>query len=146
MRRFVRELRRREIFRTLGLYVGLCWILIEAASILLPAFEGPQWALRVLIIVAIVRVPVVGGLAWIYDVTDRRITRDAGRSNTVVPAFGGRRMDFVVIGGVWHWWLPCAAISLRSRRGWVPPVGLNPAALASRWMLSSTTEPRGAAG
>ena len=36
MKRFIRELRRREVFRTLGLYVGVCWILIEVASVVLP--------------------------------------------------------------------------------------------------------------
>lgn len=37
MFRFVRELRRREVFQTLGLYLGVCWISIQAAAIVLPA-------------------------------------------------------------------------------------------------------------
>ncbi len=95
---FVRELRRREVFRTVGLYVGVSWILIEAASILLPVFEAPEWALRGLVITAIVGFPVVAILAWIYDVGERGISREADLVDTPVPAFGGRKMDFVVIG------------------------------------------------
>ena len=98
MQRFIRELRRREVFRTLGFYVGVCWILIEAASIVLPAFEAPDWALRGLITVAIVGFPIVGVLAWVYDVSAKGVTVQADPSDTVVPAFGARRMDFIVIG------------------------------------------------
>ena len=96
MNGFIRELRRRAVFRTVGLYVGACWLLIEAASVLLPAFESPQWVLRGLIVVAIVGFPVVAVFAWIYDINERGITRDTDQ--TSVPSFGGRRMDFVVIG------------------------------------------------
>ncbi|MDH3410692.1 MAG: hypothetical protein OEN51_15145, partial [Gammaproteobacteria bacterium] len=68
-----RELRRREVFRTAGLYVGVAWILIEGASVLLPAFDAPEWALRALIIAAIVGLPITIILAWIYDITDKGI-------------------------------------------------------------------------
>jgi hypothetical protein len=44
--KLIRELRRREVFRTAGLYVGIAWILIEGASVLLDAFEAPDWILR----------------------------------------------------------------------------------------------------
>ncbi len=98
MNRFFRELQHREVFRTVGLYVGVCWILTEAASILLPTFAAPEWVLRGIIIVAIVGLPIVTVLAWIYDISERGIARDADQAGTLVPALGGRRMDFVVIG------------------------------------------------
>ena len=96
--KLIRELRRREVFRTAGLYVGIAWIAIEAASVLLPAFEAPEWILRALIIMAIVGLPVVIVLAWIYDVTDKGIEVQDAATDTVVVPFGGRRMDFIVIG------------------------------------------------
>jgi tetratricopeptide (TPR) repeat protein len=96
--KLIRELRRREVFRTAGLYVGIAWIAIEAASVLLPAFEAPEWILRALIIVAIVGLPVVVVLSWIYDVTDEGIEVQDAATDTVVVPFGGRKMDFIVIG------------------------------------------------
>ena len=54
MHKLIRELRRREVFRTAGLYVGICWIVIEVSSVLLDAFELPDWILRALIIAAVV--------------------------------------------------------------------------------------------
>ena len=98
MQRLIRELRRREVFRTAGLYVGIAWIAIEGASVLLPAFEAPDWVLRALIIAAIIGFPITIVLAWIYDVTDKGIEVQGDATDTVVVPFGGRKMDFIVIG------------------------------------------------
>lgn len=98
MNKFIRELRRREVFRTAGLYVGICWIAIEASSVVLPAFGAPDWALQVMIIAASVGFPVMLVLAWIYNITDHGIEVQADATDTVVVPFGGRRMDFVAIG------------------------------------------------
>jgi tetratricopeptide (TPR) repeat protein len=98
MHNLIRELRRREVFRATGLYVGVVWILIEAASVLLPAFDAPEWVMRAIIIVAIIGLPVVIVLAWIFDVTDKGIEVQGDPTDTVVMPFGRRRTDFVVIG------------------------------------------------
>ena len=69
MHKLIRELRSREVFRTAVLYVGISWILIEAASVMLPAFDAPDWALRAVIILAIVGLPVVTVLGG-HNITD----------------------------------------------------------------------------
>jgi len=98
MRRFIRELRRREVFRTLGLYVGVCWIVLQAGSIFLPAFDSPRWVLRALIVIAIAGFPVAAVLAWIYDFNAGHIHRDSKSVSVPAEPLGGRKMDFVVIG------------------------------------------------
>ena len=98
MHKLIKELRRREVFRTAGLYVGICWIVIEVSSVLLPAFEAPDWVLRALIIAALVGFPIMVVLAWVYDVTDKGVVvQDEATDTAVIPAFG-RKGDFVVIG------------------------------------------------
>ncbi len=98
MIKLIRELRRREVFGTVGLYVGVCWIVIEAASdILLPAFGAPSWVLPSLLLIAIIGFPIVALLAWFYDVTDSGIYLDTAESDHAVPGLGKRKMDFVVI-------------------------------------------------
>jgi tetratricopeptide (TPR) repeat protein len=98
MRKLFRELRRREVFRTAGLYVGISWIAIEAASVLLPTFDAPDWVMRAVVIAAIVGFPITVVLAWIYDVTDKGIVVQGDPTDTYVAPIGGRKMDFVVIG------------------------------------------------
>ena len=98
MKRFFRELRRREVFRTAGLYVGICWILIEGASVILPTFDAPEWALQAIIIVAVVGFPIMLVLAWIYDLTEHGIKVQADPTDTIIAPIGSRKMDFVVIG------------------------------------------------
>ncbi len=98
MARFIQELRRRAVFRTAGLYVGVCWIAIEAASVVLPAFGAPDWAMKAMIVAALIGFPVMLVLAWVYEVTDRGIVVHEEATDTVVIPFGGRRTDFVVIG------------------------------------------------
>jgi len=98
MKRFLLELRRREVFRTAGLYVGICWILIEGASIVLPTFDAPEWMLQAMIIAALIGFPVMLVLAWIYDVSDKGIVVQAEATDTVVLPFGDRKGDFIVIG------------------------------------------------
>ncbi len=98
MLKFILELRRREVFRTAGLYIGVCWIAIEVADVLIPAFELPDWIMRALIIAAVVGFPVMLVLAWVYDVTDKGIEVQAEATETVVIPFGDRKTDFVVIG------------------------------------------------
>ncbi len=98
LKKFVRELRRREVFRATGLYVGICWLLIEVSSTVLPTFDAPDWIVRAIIIVSILGFPVAVVLAWIYDFTDHGIVVQADPTDTVVPPVGSRKMDFVVIG------------------------------------------------
>lgn len=98
MKRILIELRRREVFRTAGLYVGFCWIIIEGASIVLPAFDAPEWTLRALIIAAVVGFPIMLVLAWVYDVSDKGVEVQAEATGTVVIPFGSRKGDLAVIG------------------------------------------------
>ncbi len=98
MRKFLLELRRREVFRTAGLYVGICWIAIEVASVVLPTFDAPDWTLRALIIAAVVGFPIMLVLAWVYDVSDKGIEVQPDATDTVIIPFGDRKGDFIVIG------------------------------------------------
>jgi len=98
MSRFVHELQRREVFRTLGLYVGICWILIEVSSVILPTFEAPEWVLRGVIIAAFIGFPIAAVLAWIYDISAHGIVVQGEATDTDVPALGGLKANFVVIG------------------------------------------------
>ena len=98
MKKFIAELRRRQVFRATGLYIGVAWIVLEGADILLPAFEAPDWVFRTLVIVAFAGAPVTAVLAWIYEITERGIKREEEVEAEHLPRMHGRQMDFIVIG------------------------------------------------
>ncbi|MFK8053828.1 MAG: hypothetical protein AB8F65_12750 [Woeseiaceae bacterium] len=98
MNKLIRELRRREVFRTAGLYVGICWMLIEVGSVVLPTFGAPEWLFRGAIIIAVAGFPVMLLLAWFFDADKDGIHLQADESGNVAPSLAARKSDFVIIG------------------------------------------------
>src|SRR5437868_15443508 len=57
--------RERKLDRVGATYAVVVWILVHAASIALPAFDAPLWALRWLIAPAMAGFPLVLALTWL---------------------------------------------------------------------------------
>ena len=96
----IKELRRRSVFRSAGIYVGTAWILVESASIILPTFNAPDAAMRWLVITAIVGFPVAMVLAWVFDLTESGFLRTDDADDSVAPQRGVRKADYVAIGAL----------------------------------------------
>src|SRR3546814_15955418 len=47
---FIAELKQRKVFRVAAAHLVATWVAVQAASIALPAFEAPDWTLRVVIL------------------------------------------------------------------------------------------------
>ena len=60
---------RRGVIRALGAYVFVVWALAVGLVDLLPAVGFPDWAIRVFLVAAIAATPIVGFVAWKYDLT-----------------------------------------------------------------------------
>jgi TolB-like protein/Flp pilus assembly protein TadD len=56
--------RERKLDRVGATYAVVAWILVQAASIALPAFNAPPWALRWLIVASMIGFPLVLALTW----------------------------------------------------------------------------------
>ena len=56
---FFAELKRRNVYKVAVAYVVVAWLLLQAASIFLPAFDSPSWVMKFLIVVIILGFPVV---------------------------------------------------------------------------------------
>ncbi|HEX3945627.1 MAG TPA: tetratricopeptide repeat protein [Rhizomicrobium sp.] len=57
--------RERKLDRVGATYAVVAWIVVQAASIALPAFDAPAWALRWLIVAAMIGFPLILALAWL---------------------------------------------------------------------------------
>ena len=83
---FFSELKRRNVYKIAVAYAVAAWLLIQAASIFLPAFDAPPWMLKASLIVLLLGFPVALSLSWAFEITPEGIKResevDQGRSIT----------------------------------------------------------------
>jgi hypothetical protein len=57
-RSFFSELKRRNVYKVAVAYVVVSWLIIQAASIVLPTFEAPVWVMKVLISTIVLGFPI----------------------------------------------------------------------------------------
>ena len=109
---FFEELQRRKVYRVAAAYIVAAGFLIQMASAAFPAWELPNWSLRLVIVLLLIGFPIAVILAWAYDITERgiQVTPTTGshrRRNlilliataVVVSASAG---FFLLRGSVWH--------------------------------------------
>jgi TolB-like protein len=89
---FFSELKRRNVYKVAITYAVVAWLLIQAASILLPTFEAPSWVMKVVVMAVVLGFPIAVILAWAFELTPEGIkqTEDAdvvtSRSEQVLAA------------------------------------------------------------
>src|SRR2546423_8723647 len=67
------ELKRRNVYKVAIAYAVVSWLLIQAASIFLPAFDAPPWVMKIFIIVIIFGFPVALIFSWAFEITPEGI-------------------------------------------------------------------------
>ena len=72
---FFAELKRRNVYKVAVAYAVVAWLMIQAASIILPTFEAPAWMMKILIVALAVGLPIVVVLAWAFEITPEGIVR-----------------------------------------------------------------------
>lgn len=93
------ELKRRNVFRVGVAYLALAWLLVQVASIVLPAFDVARWAMQGTIVVLAIGFPIALICAWIYEFTPEGLRRtDDLPPEAVVVVHSGRKLDFAIIG------------------------------------------------
>ena len=63
------ELKRRKVFKTLGVYAAAALIIIQVADIVFPRFFLPDWTVTFVIVLVILGFPITFLLSWNYDIT-----------------------------------------------------------------------------
>src|SRR5438034_2610827 len=70
---FLEEVKRRKVYRVAVAYVIAAGGIIQLASAAFPAWELPNWALRLVIVLLLIGFPIALILAWAFDVTAQGI-------------------------------------------------------------------------
>lgn len=101
---FFEELRRRKVVRVATGYLVAAWIAIQAASIALPAFGAPEWALRAFILMFVLGFPLAVMLSWALDITSEGIQPSPRSKSDKMMAV----IVLLLIAGAigWYYWKP----------------------------------------
>jgi len=118
-RRFLGELKRRNVYRVAVTYAVVSWLLIQIATQVFPFFDIPVWAVRVLVLLLILGFPVAMILAWAFELTPEGIkrTEDVPLHKSIRHHTGRKLLAFAaVVAAV------AAALFLVqfARRSWIP--------------------------
>src|SRR6266446_288107 len=70
---FFEEVKRRKVYRVAAAYVIAAGGIIQLASAAFPAWELPNWALRLVIVLLLIGFPIALILAWAFDITAQGI-------------------------------------------------------------------------
>jgi len=97
---FFHELKRRKVYRVAVTYVIAAGGIIQLASAVFPAWELPNWALRLVVVLLLVGFPIALLLAWAFDVTPRgiQVTPNFPAAGNGLAGRGHRRRNIFLLG------------------------------------------------
>src|SRR5437762_8471618 len=93
---FFEEVKRRKVYRVAAAYIIAAGGIIQLASATFPAWELPNWALRLVILLVLVGFPIALILAWAFDITAQGIR---ATPDTPAPRTRRRRNVIAVVAG-----------------------------------------------
>src|SRR5947209_19880060 len=70
---FFEELQRRKVYRVAAAYVIAAGFIIQIGSAVFPAWDLPNWTLRLVVVLLLLGFPIALILGWAYDVTPQGI-------------------------------------------------------------------------
>ena len=90
---FFEELQRRKVYRVAATYIIAAGFIIQISSAVFPAWELPNWAFRLVVVLLLIGFPFALVLAWAYDVTPQ------GIRTTPAPTMRGshRRRNLIML-------------------------------------------------
>src|SRR3954447_2725752 len=69
MSNFFAELQRRKVYRIAAAYIIAAGFIIQIGSAVFPAWELPNWTLRLVVVLLLIGFPIALILSWAYDLT-----------------------------------------------------------------------------
>jgi len=74
-KKYIAELKRRNVFRTAIAYLVVAWLIAQVCSIVLPAFNAPPYLMKTFIFILIIGFPVSLVFTWVYELSAKGIKK-----------------------------------------------------------------------
>src|SRR5262245_17272300 len=96
---FFSELKRRNVYKVAVAYIVVAWLLSQAASIFLPAFDAPPWLIRAFIVLITLGFPIALVLSWAFEITPEGIKRESevAPGESITHQTGRKIVRFTVV-------------------------------------------------
>jgi TolB-like protein/tetratricopeptide (TPR) repeat protein len=75
MKSFFAELKRRNVYKVAVAYAVVGWLIVQVATQVFPFFEVPNWAVRLVVLLIIIGLPISLVVAWAFELTPEGIKR-----------------------------------------------------------------------
>jgi TolB-like protein/Tfp pilus assembly protein PilF len=72
---FLGELKRRNVYKTAVAYGVCAWLVIQVATQVFPFFGIPSWAVRLVILLLLIGLPVILVFSWAFEITPEGLKR-----------------------------------------------------------------------
>jgi TolB-like protein/tetratricopeptide (TPR) repeat protein len=126
---FIAEMRRRHVFRVVGIYVVAAWVILQVASLAFESFGLPTAAMRFVWYALIIVSPLAVFWGWRYDITANGIVRTPPATGAATVDASLRSPDFIIIAAL-------AAIVLSVLAGAVNEISRLPQSVDHRYALN----------
>src|SRR5438093_9996354 len=99
---FLAELKRRNVYKVAITYAVVAWLLIQAASILLPTFEAPSWVMKAFVVLLAFGFVMSVMISWAFEATPEGLKRTENvPTDAALPTWNPRKFaTFIVVVAV----------------------------------------------
>jgi serine/threonine-protein kinase len=95
---FFAELKRRNVYKVAITYAVVAWLLIQAASILLPTFEAPTWVMKAFVVFLALGFVISVMISWAFEATPEGLKRTANvPPDAVLPTWSPRKFATFIV-------------------------------------------------
>src|SRR5258707_13444350 len=92
------ELKRRNVYKVAITYAVVAWLLIQAASILLPTFEAPAWVMKAFVVLLAFGFVISVMISWAFEATPEGLKRTKDVSPEMsLPSWSARKFAAFII-------------------------------------------------
>ena len=98
---FFAELKRRNVYKVAVAYAVVSWLLVQAASIILPTFEAPAWLMKACIVFLALGFVLAVFVSWAFEMTPEGMKRTANVSADearALPHWSKKKFAGFIIG------------------------------------------------
>ena len=98
LKKYVAELKRRNVFKAAVAYLLVSWLIAQVASIFLPAFNAPPFILKTILFILLIGFPLNLVFAWVFEITNDGLkkTENVDQKNSITPRTGSRLNKVII--------------------------------------------------